>query len=355
MRLFKINPRFSPVSRISGILLFCTSLLFSHTNAGSSLYIKSEFITESNIFENSTNTQSAGNQLWFGLSHNYLSKRHDLRLKLVSNLAYHTGHPIESKAVNMLTIRYNYNFFKRFSFQSTIDVFNKQWYQANIGYTSSLISSGINYSANKTKTLLGGEYQYNRFPAFNYFTLDYSGLFLQISHFHSDKNILSLKTTWHSVRYSDRLITFAGYPDLTGLNLQKDELFTLQIGTEVRRKNISGAYFRYLINTSNNSTASFHAASCRLFTSRKILGVYTQLIIELQLKEYSENPDQLLIFTNPDPEQNVQNQLLLGWDKPLNPHFSLQGKLAYIKNETIYSNQFYDKWFVSIGILYRIP
>jgi len=355
MHLFQINHRFSPVSRTPGILLFCTSLLFSRTNIGSSVYIKSEFISESNIFEDSTNTQSAGNQLWFGLSHNYLSKRHDLRLKLVSNLAYYTGHPVESKAINMLTIRYNYNLFKRLSFQSAIDIFNKQWYQANNGYTSSLISSGINYSANKTKTLLGGEYQYNRFPAFNHFTSDYSGLFLQVSHCHSDKQIVSLKTTWHSVRYSDRLITFAGYPGSTGLNLQKDKLFTLQIGAEIHRKNIYGAYFRYIVNSSNNPTASFHAASCRLFASRKVLGVYTQLIIELQLKEYSENPKQLLIFTNPDPEQNVQNQLLLGWDKPLNPHFSLQGKMAYIKNETVYSNQFYDKWFVSIGIKYQIP
>ncbi|MBU1634734.1 hypothetical protein KJ762_09530 [bacterium] len=349
------NHRFSPVRWISGILLVCTGLLFARTNTGSSFYIKNEITTESNIFEDSTSTRSIGNQLWFGLSHNYRSKQQNLRLNLVSNLSHYTRHSIESKAVSMLAVQHDYNLFSAFSLHSTIDIFNKQWYQANNGYTSSRINSGINYSLKKTSTLIGGEYQYNRFPSFNYFTSDYSGLFLQVNHRYSDKNILSIKTTWHSIRYSDRLITFSENSDSIGLPYQNDELLTLQVGTEIRRKNIYGVYFRYMINTSNNPTASFHAASCRLFSSQKILGVYTQIIIELQLKEYSENPVQPLIFTNPDPEQNIQNQLLFGWDKPLSPHFSLQGKLAYFKNETVYSDQFYDKWFVSIGILYRIP
>ncbi|MDO9548251.1 MAG: hypothetical protein Q7J65_04725, partial [Candidatus Marinimicrobia bacterium] len=108
MRLNRLNHRFFPEFRIPAILIFCSGLLFSHTNTGSSFYIKSEFISESNIFEDSTKTQSAGNQIWFGLLHNYLSKRQNLRLKLVSNLACYTRHPVESKAVSMLAIQYNY-------------------------------------------------------------------------------------------------------------------------------------------------------------------------------------------------------------------------------------------------------
>ncbi len=354
MRLHHFNHRFFPVCRISGILLFCTGLLFARTKSGSSFYIKNEIITESNIFEDSSNTQSIGNQLWFGLSHNYRSKQQNLRLNLVSNLSNYTKHSAESKAVNMLTIQHDYNLFNAFSLRSTIDIFNKQWYQASNGYTSSRINSGINYSIKKTSTLIGGEYQYNRFPSFDYFTSDYRGLFFHLNHRYSDRDLFSIKTTWHSIRYSDRLITFSGNPDSTDSQYQKDELFTLQIGTEIHRKNIYGGCLRYMINTSNNPNASYHAASFRLFSSQKILGIYTQIIIELQLKEYSENPDRLQIFTNPDPEQNIQNQLLLGWDKPLNSHFSLQGKLAYFKNETIYSNLFYNKWFASIGIQYNI-
>jgi len=311
-------------------------------------------VTESNIFEDSSNTSSTGNQLWFGLSHHYLSKQQNLHLKLVSNLSHYFHHTVESKAINMLTIQHDYNLFKFFSIHSTIDIFNKQWYQANNGYTSSRINLGINYSSKAINTLLGCEYQYNRFPSFDYFTSDYSGLFLQISHNSSDRKIISLKTSWHAIRYSDRMISFLENFYSKDFRFQKDEMLSIQIGTEIHQKNIYGADVRYQINTSNDPAASFHAASCRFFSSQKVLGIYTQLIIELQLKEYSENPGQTLIFTNPDPEQNIQNQLLLGWDKPLNPHFSLQGKLAYFKNETIYSNHFYNKWFVSIGIHYQL-
>ena len=354
MRLHHFNHRFSPVYRISGILFCCTSLLFARTNTGSTFYIKSEIIMESNIFEDSSNTQAAGTQHWFGLSHNHLSKQQNLQLKLVSNLSHYSHHPIESKAINMLTVQHVYNLFKFFSLHSTIDIFNKQWYRDNNGYTCSRINSGINYSSKAINTLLGCEYQYNRFPSFDSFTSDYSGLFLQISHNSPDRTIISLKTSWHAIRYSDRLVPYPENSDSTDFHFQKDEMAGIQVGAEIHHKIIYGAQLRYQINTSNNPAASFHAASCRFFSSQKVLGIYTQLIIELQLKEYSEKPGQPLIFTNPDPEQNIQNQLLLGWDKPLNPHFSLQGKLAYFKNETVYSNQFYNKWFVSIGIQYQL-
>jgi len=354
-RLYQIGCQFIPALYISGILLLCTGLAYPRTTAGSSFYIKSEITSESNIFEDSTNTQSFGNQLWFGLSHNYLSKRQSLHLNFVSNLAYYAGHRAESKAVNLLTVQYNYNIAEALSFQAAAEVFNKQWYQTSSGYTSSLVSSGIEYYAGKIKIKLGGEYLYNNFPSYSYFTSDYNGLFLHIGCFYPDKIYNSIKISRHTVRYSDRLIVLTESPDSAGLPFQKDKMLTLQAGTEIRRRNIFGAYIRYTVNTSNSRTASFQAAACRLLASRKVMGIYTQLIIQFQIKKYSEDVDKFIIFSNPDPEQNIQNQLLLGWDKPLNSHFSIQGKLAYIKNETVYSNKYYDKWFISIGILYRMP
>ena len=333
------------------IILVTSGTAFSGISSGSSFYIKTELISESNIFEDSTDTQSFGNYFWFGMSHNFRLKRQNLQLKMLSNLAYYNLYDSENKSVNLLTLQYNYSLFKSLSLQTFAEVFNKQWYRSTGGYSNRLMSLGINYSSKTTSIGVGGDYRYNYFPSYEQFTSDYSGFYLQVNHRPSDRTMTSLKISSHSVRYSDRLIFDIDSPDSSGTDLQKDRLLTIQMGFETHQKTIIGAYFRYIVNSSNSSAASFQAASCRLLVSQKILGFYTQMIVDLKLKKYTNDLDRLRIFANPDPEQNIQNQLMLGWDRPLNDHLSLQGKFAYIKTETTFSNQFYDKWFVSIGMM----
>lgn len=336
------------------MLLLLSLPLISRTTSGSSFYIKNEYLIESNIFEDSTETQALGSQLWFGLSHHYLSNRQTLSLKLVSNLAYYNQHPTENKSVNMLTIQYRYSFLHKLSFQTALDIYNKQWYQNNNGYTSNRGNSGFAYVGQKNTLFIGGEYQYHRFPHFKYFTSDYSGLFAQFQHSLSERSFLVLKSFWHSIRYADRVIAYTPGADSLNLPYQKDEMITCQIGIEKRKNPIMGLQLRYMINRSNSPGSSFQAGACRFFTSQKIMGIYTHLIVDLQLKKYTENLDRVVILSNPDPEQNIQNQILLGWDKPLNKHFSIQGKIAYIHNETVYSRIFYDKCFAAIGLMYTL-
>lgn len=328
--------------------------LTSRTTSDSSFYIKNEYLIESNIFEDSTEAQALGSQLWFGLSHNYLANRQTLSLKMVSNLAYYNQHPVENKSVNMLTVQHHYSIYKKLAFQTALDFYNKQWYRNNHGYTSSRCHSGLSYAGKKSTLFIGGEYQYHRFPQFKSFTSDYSGLVVQFQHAAPSSRIITLKTSSHIARYATRSIAYTAGTDSVNLPLQKDRLTTYQIGIEKRKNPIIGLRLRYILNHSNSPGSSFQARACRFFASQKIMGIYTHLIVDLQLKKYTENLDQVVILTNPDPEQNIQNQILLGWDKPLNKHFSIQGKIAYIHNETVYSRIFYDKCFAALGLMYTI-
>lgn len=328
--------------------------LTSRTTSGSSFYIKNECLIESNIFEDSTEAQALGSQLWFGLSHNYLANRQTLSLKLVSNLVYYNQHPVENKSVNMLTVQHHYSLLKRLAFQTALDFYNKQWYRNNHGYTSSRCHSGLSYAGRKNTLFIGGEYQYHRFPQFESFTSDYSGPVVRFQYASPGSYIITLKTSSHFVRYAARSIASTAGTDSVNLPLQKDRLTTYQIGIEKRKNPIFGLRLRYILNHSNSPGSSFQTGACRFFTSRKILGIYTHLIVDLQLKKYTEKPERMVILTNPDPEQNIQNQVLLGWDKPLTTNLSIQGKVAYIHNETVYSRIFYDKFLAALGLLYTI-
>ena len=334
--------------------LLCSQHTLSKTISESSFYIKSELLSESNIFEDSSNTGTVGNQFWGGFTHNYHSGNQRLQLNLLSNLIHYHHYRSEDKSVNLLTIQYSYLFSKGFALEMSGEVFNKQWYQAANGYSNQLIDMGLKYSFHSTSICFGGNYRYNRFPSFSQFTSDYRGYFLRIEHKPKPRATSSVKITRYSIRYSDRAFTSLDSSNAGKSVLQKDNLLLIQAGFEKHHKPIIGMYFRYLANASNCPEASFQAAAWRFMISEKIIGFYTQMIIDIQLKEYTNNLDRLRILANPDPEQNIQNQLLFGWERPFNNHFSLQGKLAYIRNETAYSDRFYDKWFGSMGIVYRL-
>lgn len=321
----------------------------------SSIYAKSECAVETNIFEQKLSDISAlSNHIWFGFSHKRQSQRQQLYINLMSNLALYNEHQTENKAINMLVLSHNYNLSNRITFQSDIRIFNKQWYNDDRGYTSSLFSSSIGSSHSKFKALAGFEYQYNDFQSLPIFISDQTGLFLQFYHNSSSKKTASARISYHTIRYSERIIYRPSSVDSLNLPLQKDNMLFIQLGREFRKKALGGIYLRYMILHSNSDFSSFQSASIRFFNTLRIAGFYVQFIAEYQFKQYSEENAKLFTFSNPDPEQNIQNQLLAGWERPITKNLSLQGKVAYIKNETVYSNQYYNKWFVSAGLQYRI-
>ncbi|MCK4641641.1 MAG: hypothetical protein KAU06_09890, partial [Candidatus Marinimicrobia bacterium] len=284
----------------------------------SSIYAKSECAVETNIFEQKLADISAlSNHIWFGFSHKRQSRRQQLYINLMSNLSLYNKYQTENKAINMLVLNHNYTLRNRVTFQSDIRIFNKQWYNDNSGYTTSLFSSSIGGSHSKIKALAGFEYQYNNFPSIPIFTSDQTGLFFQFYHNSSSKKTTSARISYHVIRYSERTIYRSSSADSLNLPLQKDNMLFIQLGREFRKKALGGIYLRYMILHSNSDFSSFQSASIRFFNTRRIAGFYVQLIAEYQFKQYSEENAKLFTFSNPDPEQNIQNQLLVGWERPI--------------------------------------
>jgi len=119
----------------------------------------------------------------------------------------------------MLVLSHNYTLSNRMTFQSDIRIFNKQWYNDNRGYTTSLFSSSIGSSHSKIKALAGFEYQYNDFQSLPIFTSDQIGLFLQFYHNSSSKKTTSARISYHTIRYSERTIYGPLFADSLNLTL----------------------------------------------------------------------------------------------------------------------------------------
>jgi hypothetical protein len=320
-----------------------------------SLYAKSELAFETNIFEQQNDDKPVLCDLfWLGFAHKYYSRYQYLNINLNSSLSCYNHYQTENKTLHVLSLSHSFIGQHHIVIQSDLQVFNKQWYNNNHGYSNNLISTSIGLSYPKIQTLLGVQYQFNNFTTLAEFTSDQSTVFLHFRHSPLAEKITSLRIAWNYIRYAERTVYQSSPSDSLNHLLQKDECLFLQLGHEFHGKAIGGIFLRYLIVHSNSQFSSFQTASIRLFNTQKIGQTYIQLILEGQIKQYSEKNAQFFRFTNPDPEQNIQDQILLGLERPIGRHIALQGKVAFIKNETIYSNQYYLKWFVATGLTYRL-
>jgi len=291
---------------------------------------------------------------WLGFAHKYYSRKQYLNINLNSSLSCYNHYQTENKTLHVLSLNHSFIGQHHIVIQSDLQVFNKQWYNNNHGYSNNLISTSIGLSYPKIQTLLGVQYQLNNFTTLAEFTSDQSTVFLHFRHSSSSEKITSLRIAWNYIRYAERTVYQSTSSDSLNHLLQKDECLFLQLGHEFHGKAIGGIFLRYLIVHSNSQFSSFQVASIRLYNTQKIGQTYVQLILEGQIKQYSEKNAQFFRFTNPDPEQNIQDQILLGLERPIGQHVSLQGRVAFIKNETIYRNQYYLKWFVATGLTYRL-
>jgi hypothetical protein len=137
------------------------------------------------------------------------------------------------------------------------------------------------------------------------------------------------------------------------LGLQRDSYVFGQIGFERRRRALHGLRLRLVEVTSNNQFSEYLGASLNYYLSGKIGPCYYQIVADVFLKKYRADLRQYFLYYNPDPEQNVQNQLLFGWEWPFWKNLALTGRAAFMRNETHYCGLYYDKWFGSLGLIYR--
>lgn len=161
------------------------------------------------------------------------------------------------------------------------------------------------------------------------------------------------QTGYIQIKYPVRQVYNPAIQDSTKLPYQKDEISYLQIGIEYRKQTITGIRLKLFRAQSNNNFSVYSGVGLNYYLSRKIGRSFVQLIAEILLKQYSADLSQHFLYYNPDPEQNIQNQLLFGWERPLWKRVALTGKAAIMRNETHYCGYYYNKWFISCGLLYR--
>jgi len=335
------------------IFLFCGSLKAEMVK--SSFFIKSEIARESNIFEDSENKVLDNNgQFWCGLNYTKNKSNNFLLIDWIGNFSAYQKNPIEQKVTNSINIRNQHDFSRSLFFSTNINLFNKIWINDNGDYLNGEINGSLGYRRAKTTSQIGLNYRNNYYKSFNLFNSEQKGISITLLHSLNPYTIFNWKIDYSDVQYLNRSVFHEGDSDeSSNLPFQKDEILSTQFGVEYRKKMIAGANCRLLYTDSNSDYSSFYSLSLQLYATKKIFKTIIQIITQVQLKQYTDDPSEHLMYYNPDPEQNVQNQIYIGWERPIISKFSLTGKLAFIRNETRYIGNYYDKWFVSTGIQYR--
>jgi len=336
------------------IFLFYGSIE-AETIKSSSFFLKSEFAQESNIFEDSEKEVLDNNgQFWCGLNYTKTKSKNFLLIDWIGNFAVYQNNPGEKKVTNTFNLRNKHDFSPSLFFSIHINLFNKIWINNNGDYLNGEINGRLGYKKAKTISQIGLYYRNNYYKSFKLFNSEQKGIILELLHSLNPYTILNWKLDYTEARYLNRTIFHEGDSDETSnLPFQKDKILSSQFGVEYRKKMIAGANCRLLYTDSNSDYSSFYNLSLQLYATRKIFKTIIQVITQIQLKQYTNDPSEHLMYYNPDPEQNVQNQFFLGWERPVIGKLSLTGKLALMRNETRYIGIYYDKWFLSTGIQYR--
>lgn len=316
-------------------------------------YLKTEVGIETNILESKPASRNSILAPLLGSINYRLSTR---RLTLSANstgglIAY--DFRAENKASLGMIVRANYNFHRRFFINSTFNTFQKWWLRENYNYNNSEWHIGLGMNFKNITPVLNLILLKNIYPQINNLDNYQIGALAEIQYRLNPNLTLCSHTGYIAIEYPSRRIFAASSTQPDSLPLQNDRLTFFQIGIESRRRNLSGLRLKILNCTSNNEFSEYSGASLNYYLSGKIGRGYYQVIADILLKKYRSDLGQYYLYYNPDPEQNIQNQLLLGWEWPLWKHLALTGRMAVMRNETCYSGLYYNKWFFSGGLLYR--
>lgn len=338
-------------------LLLILSSVSARTIENFSMYFKPEIARESNIFEsNEENIYDYNLQLWGGAKYSKSTEKSAFELYWLENYIAYQNYSIENKLTSSLTAQYFYYISPSIFTSSYINIFAKHWLKDRWGYTNLELSGNFGFTNLNLITLFGLSYRDNNYSKYPYDLLNSNQVGVNIEFIRSStpRSKTSLRLEYIYVNYPDLLIFQERYsPNPQNIH-QKDQIILLQIGKELKRKMIAGANLRIFYTSSNSKYSSYWGSSLNLYITRKFFNTAIQLVGEIQLKRYIEDLSEHLIFYNPDPEQNMQNQLLFGWERPIFQKLFFTGKIAFMRNETQYSGIYYDKWFLTAGFQYKL-
>ena len=319
-----------------------------------SYFIKTELAQESNIFEESNNDVLDNNgQFWSSFNIKKSKGKNLFSVEWLGNLAVYAKNKNESKVSSTINLRYHYKFSPSLTFSSYINLFNKRWEREKSGYSNYSGVGIIGYNIGSLTSTVGLCYGKMSYPSFNKFNFTQNGIILEFLRRFKSRSSLNLKMSYIDVNYPYREVFHEESENESDIPLQRDRILSVQIGGEYKKRMIAGGNCNIFYTKSNSCYSSFRGVSLRFYATRQIFNTIIQAIADIQVKKYTDEPTDSLIYFNPDPEQNLQNQLFIGWEKPVIGALSVTGKIAFMRNETRYSGIYYDKWFFSAGIQYR--
>lgn len=117
---------------------------------------------------------------------------------------------------------------------------------------------------------------------------------------------------------------------------RKDNYLYLKLGIDYSKRAILGVNLILGIAESSSYYSSFNDANIHLYLTKKIINSIFQIVAEFQVKRYRDRPDEKLIYYNPDPEEDIQNQLLIGFEQPIMKRIYITSRIAIMRNETEY-------------------
>ncbi|HPC35821.1 MAG TPA: hypothetical protein P5268_02830 [Candidatus Marinimicrobia bacterium] len=338
------------------LILFIVVLLLSgllHADQKLSGYCKTEAGMETNILESDSTSRNSFTTPVLANLHFYLNKRQlSFNVNTTGGLLAYDYRP-ENKATFNISARANYTISRKFFLASTVSSFQKWWLEQDYAYHNSdwLIGGGLSF--NRWNPSLYLVLSQNSFRHRNSLDNHQIGGLGEISEQINPSLTFSAQSGYFQIDYPRRPLFSIGNSVLDTTARQKDQLLFGQIGLERRRQALSGVRLKFINVISNNDFSEYYGIGLNYYLSGKIGRGYFQVIADVLLKKYRADLSQYFLYYNPDPEQNIQNQLLVGWEWPFWKNLALTGRAAVMRNETHYSGIYYNKWFVSGGLIYR--
>jgi len=335
---------------------FIIDLLFAGViQAGQNLtgYFKTEAGMETNVLESdSTSRSSSTTPVLANLNYRLTTRRLSFNANATGGFLAYDYH-IENKATLSLIAQTNYTLNRRIFVSSAVNTFNKWWLEQGYAYNNSDFRTGLGFNLNRLTPVISLVMSQNSYREKSKLDNHQTGGLAEMTYQINPGLAVAVQSGFILIDYPHRQAYSTGLSAFDTLSRQKDRFAFGQIGLEWRRRALYGLRLKVINVCSNNEFSEYYGASLSYYLSGKIGNGFYQVIADVLLKKYRSDLSQYFLYYNPDPEQNVQNQLLFGWEWPLRKHLAITGRVAVMRNETHYSGLYYDKWFFSGGLIYR--
>jgi len=336
-------------------LIFSASFLLANNRRNTSnAYSKIELAYDTNVFEQRRGSTTDPNiQVWGGYAFTLQPRKGRFHLDYTGNLTLYRSCYTDDKLYQALQTIGLWQLSQRWSLRPEFGLVWKYWLADQTGYNNLSATLALQYQSPRLVLIFGsvnGRYDYPIRPNFDHYL---TGLSVHLLRPIGPSWSASLKTQSHQIRYRHRSIFQPVDLQTSPTIRQHDILWHFDGGIDYRRDYIFGLHLLFISSRSNSLFSAYYSGVARIQFAGCLGRIMIHAIGQAQMKHYREDLRSHLIYTdNPDPEQNTQNQVFLGWEYPLNRELSLTGKLISIYNETRLSGLYYTKNWISCGLQY---